>query len=136
MCSRIGVISGIRSAGVPHWGQITKRAGLRGYSQTCRLLGLATTAPLTLVTVGVDSAVAQAAAVAGDDIVGVGSAHIVRQRVNAGLLDELAINLVPVLLGEGHPSRGSLVNRCEGYGAIVGVWIAGEWPIGGGALQT
>ena len=66
------------------------------------------------ITVGVDSAVVQAAAVAGDDIVGVGPTDIVRQPVNAVLLDELAINLVPVLLGEGHPSRGSLVIRCEG----------------------
>jgi hypothetical protein len=66
------------------------------------------------ITVGVESAVVQAAAVAGDDIVGVGPTDIVRQRVNAVLLDELAINLVPVLLGEGHPSRGSLVIRCEG----------------------
>lgn len=57
--------------------------------------------PFTFVTEGVGSAVAQASAVAGDGIVFVGSADIARQCLNAGLLDELRVNLVPVLLGQG-----------------------------------
>ncbi|MEU0940219.1 dihydrofolate reductase family protein [Embleya sp. NPDC005971] len=58
-------------------------------------------APFTFVTTGVENAVAEAGAVAGDLAVGVGGADIVRQCLNAGLLDEIVVNLVPVLLGGG-----------------------------------
>jgi dihydrofolate reductase len=57
--------------------------------------------PFTFVTDGVESAVAQAREVAGDKNVGVGGADITRQCLKAGLLDEIQIDLVPVLLGEG-----------------------------------
>jgi hypothetical protein len=50
-------------------------------------------APFTLATDGVESAVAQAAAVAGDGIVGDSPADSVQQRVNSSLLDEIVINL-------------------------------------------
>jgi dihydrofolate reductase len=54
------------------------------------------------VTDGIESALAQAQAVAGDrDVVLGGGADIVRQFIKAGLLDELQIHLVPVLLGDG-----------------------------------
>lgn len=55
----------------------------------------------TFVTDGVESAVEQARAVAGDRDVSVGAASIAQQCIRAGLLDEVHINLVPVLLGEG-----------------------------------
>ena len=58
-------------------------------------------APFTFVTEGVERAVAQARAVVGDKCVGVGAADIVRQCLAAGLLDEIVVNLVPVLLGKG-----------------------------------
>ncbi|HEX8034428.1 MAG TPA: dihydrofolate reductase family protein, partial [Ktedonobacterales bacterium] len=58
-------------------------------------------APFTFVTEGVESAVAQAKAVAGDKITSVASANIAQQCLNAGLLDEIAVDLVPVLLGKG-----------------------------------
>jgi dihydrofolate reductase len=58
-------------------------------------------APFTFVTEGVASAVAQAKAVAGDKNIGVGGADIMRQCIQAGLLDEFQIDLVPVLLGQG-----------------------------------
>ena len=58
-------------------------------------------APFTFVTEGVESAVEQAVAVAGDGVVGVGAADLVQQCLNAGLLEEIVVNLVPVLLGEG-----------------------------------
>lgn len=58
-------------------------------------------APFTFVTDGVESAVAQAKTVAGDKAVGVSAADIVQQCLNAGLLDEIVVNLVPVLLGAG-----------------------------------
>jgi dihydrofolate reductase len=58
-------------------------------------------APFTFVTDGLESAVAQAKAVAGDKLVGVGGADVTQQCLNAGLLDEIRVNLVPVLLGSG-----------------------------------
>ena len=58
-------------------------------------------APFTFVTDGVERAVALAKEVAGEKNVGVGAASIVQQCLKAGLLDELQIELVPVLLGKG-----------------------------------
>ncbi|MBV9790189.1 MAG: dihydrofolate reductase family protein [Chloroflexi bacterium] len=55
----------------------------------------------TFVTDGVASAVAQARQVAGEKDVAVSSANIMRQCLKAGLLDEIHIDLVPVLLGDG-----------------------------------
>jgi dihydrofolate reductase len=56
----------------------------------------------TFVTDGVESALEQASAAAGDkDVQIAGGADIIRQFVEAGLLDELQIHLAPVLLGEG-----------------------------------
>jgi dihydrofolate reductase len=55
----------------------------------------------TFVTDGVESAVEQARAVAGDKDVAVGSASIAQQCIRAGLLDEIHVDLVPVLLGDG-----------------------------------
>ena len=57
--------------------------------------------PFTFVTDGVQSAVEQAKQVAGEKDVAVGAASIVQQCIRAGLLDEIHIDLVPVLLGEG-----------------------------------
>jgi dihydrofolate reductase len=57
--------------------------------------------PFTFVTDGLESAVEQAKAVAGDKDVGVGAASIVQQCIKAGLLDEIHIDLVPVLLRDG-----------------------------------
>src|SRR5688500_893187 len=57
--------------------------------------------PFTFVTDGVESAVKQAKAVAGDKNIAVATATITQQCLQAGLLDELNIDLVPVLLGEG-----------------------------------
>ena len=57
--------------------------------------------PFTFVTDGVESAVEQAKAVAGDKDVAVGAASIAQQCIRAGLLDEIHMDLVPVLLGGG-----------------------------------
>jgi dihydrofolate reductase len=54
------------------------------------------------VTDGIESAFAQAREAAGNrDIVLAGGADIIRQYLRAGLVDELQVNLVPVLLGSG-----------------------------------
>ena len=65
-------------------------------------------APFTFVTDGVESAIAQAKAVAGDRNVGVGGANVAQQAIRAGLIDEISIDLVPILLGEGISFFGNL----------------------------
>lgn len=56
----------------------------------------------TFVTDGIDSALKQASSAAGDKYVCVlGGADIAQQYLKAGLLDELQIQIVPTLLGEG-----------------------------------
>ena len=57
--------------------------------------------PFTFVTEGVESAVKQAKAVAGDKDVAVSAASIAQQCIRLGLLDEIHVDLVPVLLGGG-----------------------------------
>ena len=57
--------------------------------------------PFTFVTDGVKSAIEKATVIAGDKNIGVGGADITRQCIKLGLLDEIAIDLVPVLLGQG-----------------------------------
>jgi dihydrofolate reductase len=57
--------------------------------------------PFTFVTDGVESAVRQAKSAAGDKDVGVGAASIAQQCLKAGLLDEVHVDLVPTLLGDG-----------------------------------
>lgn len=58
-------------------------------------------APFTFVTDGFESAIEQAKAIAGDKMVAIASPSIVQQCLNAGLLDEITIDLIPVLLGDG-----------------------------------
>ena len=57
--------------------------------------------PFTFVTDGVESAVEKAKQAAGDKNVAVSTASIMQQCFKAGLLDEINIDLVPVLLGGG-----------------------------------
>lgn len=55
----------------------------------------------TFVTDGIESALQQARAVAGDKSIRLMGAEIGRQYLKAGLLDEIQINHVPILLGNG-----------------------------------
>lgn len=57
--------------------------------------------PFTFVTDGVESAIETAREIAGEKNIGVGGADITRQCLKLGLLDEIGIDLVPVLLGQG-----------------------------------
>ncbi len=52
---------------------------------------------------GIEAAVEAASRIAGDKVVGVNGGEMASQAVNAGLLDELWIELVPMLLGDGVP---------------------------------
>jgi dihydrofolate reductase len=71
----------------------------------------------TFVTDGLESAVEQAQAAAGDkDVFVMGGADVVRQCVLAGLADEIRIHLAPIVLGGGTrlfpgPERRLLVQR-------------------------
>ena len=59
-------------------------------------------APFHFVTTGIESALEQARAAAGDrDVMVAGGAQTVRQYLAAGLLDELLLTVTPVLLGTG-----------------------------------
>jgi dihydrofolate reductase len=58
-------------------------------------------APFTFVTDGVESAVSQAKAIAGDKVVAIATPTITQQCLELGLLDVIRVDLVPVLLGDG-----------------------------------
>jgi dihydrofolate reductase len=62
----------------------------------------------SFVTEGIDQAVAKAKELAGGDGVGVNGGQIARQCLQAGLLDEVWVDLVPVILGGGTPYFPSL----------------------------
>ena len=69
---------------------------------------------VTYVTDGIDSAMAQAKASAGDRHVEVrGGAQTARTALEAGVLDELQIHLVPVLLGHGRRLFDVLPSQIE-----------------------
>jgi dihydrofolate reductase len=57
--------------------------------------------PFTFVTEGIEEAVRQAKALAGDKNIAIGSASIAQQCLKAGLLDMIQLDIVPVLLGSG-----------------------------------
>ena len=57
--------------------------------------------PFDFVTESVERAVEQARAAAGDKDVGVGGADVAQQCIKAGLIDEIGLDLVPVLFGKG-----------------------------------
>lgn len=67
-------------------------------------------APMTFVTDGVASAIAQAKAVAGDKDVAIASPSIAQQALDLGLLDVITVDLVPYLLGSGTPYFANLVS--------------------------
>lgn len=54
------------------------------------------------VTDGIAAAIARAKEIAGDGTVGVAAGTIAGQALAAGLIDEVAIDLVPIVLGAGH----------------------------------
>jgi dihydrofolate reductase len=68
------------------------------------------------VTDGLESAVSQAKAAAGGKSVGVHGADTIQQLLNAGLLDELSIDIAPVLLGSGI----RLFDHLAGTPAVLG----------------
>jgi dihydrofolate reductase len=57
--------------------------------------------PFTFVTDGVESAIQQAKKAAGDKDVVICTANILQQAIKAGLVDEIYIDLAPILIGAG-----------------------------------
>jgi dihydrofolate reductase len=68
------------------------------------------------VTDGIESAVSQAKASAAGKSVGVHGADTIQQCLNAGLLDEIAVDIAAVLLGSGV----RLFDHLEGTPAVLG----------------
>jgi len=65
----------------------------------------------TVVTDGIERALAQARAVAGKRNILVGAADVAQQFVKADLLDEIHVNIVPILLGGGVRLFSNLEDR-------------------------
>jgi dihydrofolate reductase len=64
-------------------------------------------APFTFVTEGLEQAIAQAKAAAGDRDVSLSAGSLTGQALEAGLVDELRIDLVSVVFGSGVPYFGT-----------------------------
>jgi dihydrofolate reductase len=57
--------------------------------------------PFTFITDGIESAIQEARRQAGDGAIALSSASVMQQALKAGLLDEVRIDLAPVLIGGG-----------------------------------
>ena len=68
-------------------------------------------APFTFVTDGVEAAVAQAERLAAGGTVFVSAGNIAGQCLELGLIDEVMIDLVPVVMGDGRPFFGQLATE-------------------------
>jgi dihydrofolate reductase len=67
----------------------------------------------TYVTEGVEAAIEQACAAAGEKTVSVMGAIVPQQAIRSGLVDEFVIHLIPVLLGEGKRLFDHLGSRVD-----------------------
>ena len=82
--------------------------------------------PFTFVTDGVPSAIEQAKRVAGEKHVAISTANIMQQCLTAGLLDEIHIDLVPILLGNGirlFDQLGTEPIELESIGVVEGTGV-------------
>ena len=105
------VLMGRRSldVGIGHWGDDgTFGVPCFVVSHNAREPIIKGSTTFTVVTDGLESAVGQARAAAGDKDVEVMGADLTRQLLSAGLIDELAITLVPIVLGGGATLFGGL----------------------------
>jgi dihydrofolate reductase len=67
-------------------------------------------APFTAVPKGVAAAIGQAKAIAGGKAVALAGPSIIQQALDLGLVDEIAVDLAPVLLGDGVRFFGELAH--------------------------
>jgi dihydrofolate reductase len=109
------VIAGRRTAELmDHWGG--DHGGLPIFVPSHRPPGPAARwgyPKVTYVTDGIESAMAQAKAAAGDLNVHMVGAYTGQRAIAAGVLDELQIHLVPVLLGRGRRLFDELPSQVE-----------------------
>lgn len=63
------------------------------------------------VSGAIDRLIAEAAAAAGDRDVYLDGGDLIRQALDAGLIDELTVTVVPVILGAGHPLFAGVTRR-------------------------
>jgi dihydrofolate reductase len=98
---------------VDHWGG--DRQGVRIFVPSHRPPGpsVANYPLVTYVTDGIESAMAQAKAAAGDRYVLVHGAYTAQRALEAGVLDELMIHQIPVLFGRGRRQFEVLPSRVE-----------------------
>jgi dihydrofolate reductase len=98
---------------VDHWGG--NHHGVPIFVPSHRPPGpsVATYPLVTYVTDGIESAMAQAKAAAGDRNVLVHGAYTAQRALEAGVLDELQIHQIPVLFGEGRRLFEVLPSRVE-----------------------
>jgi dihydrofolate reductase len=100
---------------VDHWGGDHHGHGVRIFVPSHRPPGPSVgNYPLvTYVTDGIESAMAQAKAAAGDRNVMVHGAYTAQRALEAGVLDELQIHQIPVLFGRGRRQFDVLPSRVE-----------------------
>jgi dihydrofolate reductase len=88
----------------------------------CRRTGPQQDENFVFVTGGIEAAIAKAKELAGDKDVGVNGGTIARQCLDAGLLDEIQVDLAPVILGGGTPFFSELEDvpvELEGPTSVV-----------------
>jgi dihydrofolate reductase len=110
------VVSGRRTAEqVDHWGGIHHGDGVPVFVPSHRPPGpsVANFPLVTYVTGGIESAMAQAKAAAGDRHVHVIGAYTAQRAIEAGVLDEVQVHQIPVLFGGGRRLFDVLPSRVE-----------------------
>jgi dihydrofolate reductase len=110
------VVVGRRTAEqVDHWGGDHHNRGVPIFVPSHRPPGpsVADYPLVTYVTDGIESAMAQAKAAAGDRNVLVHGAYTAQRALEAGVLDELQIHQIPVLFGSGRRLFDVLPSRIE-----------------------
>ena len=108
------LLTGRRSAEqARHWGGDINGTPIFVLSQHSPDPAVANYPLVTYVTDGIESAMAQAKAAAGDKRVTVHGARTARLALAAGLIDELQINVIPVLFGGGRRLFETLPSRIE-----------------------
>ena len=114
--ARGAVVSGRRTAEqVDHWGGVHHGTDIPIFVPSSRPPGpsVARYPLVTYVADGIESAMARAKAAAGERDVHVIGAYTAQRALDAGVLDELQIHLVPVLFGAGLRLFDVLPSRIE-----------------------
>ena len=114
MLSTGALVAGRRTAEqVDHWGGNRHGVPIFVLSHWPAGPSVADYPLVTYVTDGIESAMAQAKAAAGDRYVLVHGAYTAQRALEAGVLDELVIHQIPVLFGRGRRQFEVLPSRVE-----------------------